>query len=101
MRASTPRPLRPRAGGPDNPPRGGGRPHSAGPRNPHAVLSGARAADTPTCVYVETETADTVSGASWARAWWDVPVAGTATRPSPVTAHELNERHVSTRRRHL
>ncbi|WP_330467737.1 3D-(3,5/4)-trihydroxycyclohexane-1,2-dione acylhydrolase (decyclizing) [Streptomyces longwoodensis] len=66
-----------------------------------AALAEARAADTPTCVYVETETADTVSGAPPAQAWWDVPVAETATRPSAVKARELYERHVSTRRRHL
>ncbi|MET7284452.1 3D-(3,5/4)-trihydroxycyclohexane-1,2-dione acylhydrolase (decyclizing) [Streptomyces sp. NPDC005573] len=66
-----------------------------------AALTEARAADTPTCVYVETETADTVSGAPGAQAWWDVPVAETATRASAVKARELYERHVSTRRRHL
>ncbi|MDQ0991004.1 3D-(3,5/4)-trihydroxycyclohexane-1,2-dione acylhydrolase (decyclizing) [Streptomyces sp. V3I7] len=66
-----------------------------------AALAEARAADTPTCVYVETETDDTVSGAPGAQAWWDVPVAETATRPSAVKARELYERHVSTRRRHL
>ncbi|MER5914026.1 3D-(3,5/4)-trihydroxycyclohexane-1,2-dione acylhydrolase (decyclizing) [Streptomyces sp. NPDC001982] len=66
-----------------------------------AALAEARAADTPTCVYVETETADTVSGAPPAQAWWDVPVAETATRASAVKARELYERHVSTRRRHL
>ncbi|MGV4981926.1 3D-(3,5/4)-trihydroxycyclohexane-1,2-dione acylhydrolase (decyclizing) [Streptomyces sp. NRAIS4] len=65
------------------------------------ALAEARAADTPTCVYVETETSDTVSGAPPAQAWWDVPVAETATRPSAVKARELYERHVSTRRRHL
>ncbi|MFE5815709.1 3D-(3,5/4)-trihydroxycyclohexane-1,2-dione acylhydrolase (decyclizing) [Streptomyces sp. NPDC056479] len=65
------------------------------------ALVEARAADTPTCVYVETQTADTVSGAPPAQAWWDVPVAETATRPSAVKARELYERHVSTRRRHL
>ncbi|GAA2501015.1 3D-(3,5/4)-trihydroxycyclohexane-1,2-dione acylhydrolase (decyclizing) [Streptomyces longisporus] len=65
------------------------------------ALAAARAADTPTCVYVETETADTVSGPPPAQAWWDVPVAETATRPSAVKARELYERHVSTRRRHL
>jgi len=65
------------------------------------ALAEARAADTPTCVYVETETADTVSGPPPAQAWWDVPVAETATRPSAVKARELYERHVSTRRRHL
>ncbi|MGW1538954.1 3D-(3,5/4)-trihydroxycyclohexane-1,2-dione acylhydrolase (decyclizing) [Streptomyces sp. NPDC002309] len=66
-----------------------------------AALAEARSADTPTCVYVETETADTVSGAPEAQAWWDVPVAETATRSSAVKARELYERHVSTRRRHL
>jgi 3D-(3,5/4)-trihydroxycyclohexane-1,2-dione acylhydrolase (decyclizing) len=70
-------------------------------RELRAALTEARAADTPTCVYVETETADTVSGAPEAQAWWDVPVAETATRPSAVKARELYERHVSTRRRHL
>ncbi|MEU8933030.1 3D-(3,5/4)-trihydroxycyclohexane-1,2-dione acylhydrolase (decyclizing) [Streptomyces sp. NPDC048409] len=66
-----------------------------------SALAKARAADTPTCVYVETETADTVSGPPPAQAWWDVPVAATATRSSAVKARELYERHVSTRRRHL
>ncbi|WP_055525701.1 3D-(3,5/4)-trihydroxycyclohexane-1,2-dione acylhydrolase (decyclizing) [Streptomyces graminilatus] len=70
-------------------------------RELRAALAEARAADTPTCVYVETQTADTVSGAPPAQAWWDVPVAETATRPSAVKARELYERHVSTRRRHL
>ncbi|MGW7530179.1 3D-(3,5/4)-trihydroxycyclohexane-1,2-dione acylhydrolase (decyclizing) [Streptomyces sp. NPDC054783] len=70
-------------------------------RELRAALAEARAADTPTCVYVETETSDTVSGAPPAQAWWDVPVAETATRPSAVKARELYERHVSTRRRHL
>ncbi|MFJ9103563.1 3D-(3,5/4)-trihydroxycyclohexane-1,2-dione acylhydrolase (decyclizing) [Streptomyces sp. NPDC102405] len=70
-------------------------------RDLRAALEEARAADTPTCVYVETETADTVSGPPPAQAWWDVPVAETATRPSAVKARELYERHVSTRRRHL
>ncbi|MGW4566793.1 3D-(3,5/4)-trihydroxycyclohexane-1,2-dione acylhydrolase (decyclizing) [Streptomyces sp. NPDC004561] len=70
-------------------------------RDLRAALAEARAADTPTCVYVETETSDTVSGAPAAQAWWDVPVAETATRPSAVKARELYERHVSTRRRHL
>ncbi|MFJ8334822.1 3D-(3,5/4)-trihydroxycyclohexane-1,2-dione acylhydrolase (decyclizing) [Streptomyces sp. NPDC094437] len=70
-------------------------------RDLREALAEARAADTPTCVYVETETADTVSGAPPAQAWWDVPVAETATRKSAVEARELYERHVSTRRRHL
>ncbi|MFE0673507.1 3D-(3,5/4)-trihydroxycyclohexane-1,2-dione acylhydrolase (decyclizing) [Streptomyces sp. NPDC058867] len=70
-------------------------------RDLRAALAEARAADTPTCVYVETETADTVSGAPEAQAWWDVPVAETATRPSAVKAREEYDRHVSARRRHL
>ncbi|KPI27195.1 Acetolactate synthase [Actinobacteria bacterium OK074] len=70
-------------------------------RELRSALAEARAADVPTCVYVETETADTVSGAPPAQAWWDVPVAETATRASAVKARELYERHVSTRRRHL
>ncbi|MEV5436080.1 3D-(3,5/4)-trihydroxycyclohexane-1,2-dione acylhydrolase (decyclizing) [Streptomyces sp. NPDC052682] len=70
-------------------------------RDLRAALAEARAADTPTCVYVETRTDDIVSGAPPAQAWWDVPVAETATRPSAVKARELYERHVSTRRRHL
>ncbi|MGV9901375.1 3D-(3,5/4)-trihydroxycyclohexane-1,2-dione acylhydrolase (decyclizing) [Streptomyces sp. NPDC003388] len=70
-------------------------------RDLRSALAEARSADTPTCVYVETETSDTVSGAPEAQAWWDVPVAETAARSSAVKARELYERHVSTRRRHL
>lgn len=70
-------------------------------RDLRAALAEARGADTPTCVYVETETADTVSGAPPAQAWWDVPVAETATRPSAVKAREEYDRHVAARRRHL
>ncbi|WP_392967370.1 3D-(3,5/4)-trihydroxycyclohexane-1,2-dione acylhydrolase (decyclizing) [Streptomyces sp. LN245] len=70
-------------------------------RDLRAALAEAREADTPTCVYVETETADTVSGAPPAQAWWDVPVAETATRPSAVKAREEYDRHVAARRRHL
>jgi 3D-(3,5/4)-trihydroxycyclohexane-1,2-dione acylhydrolase (decyclizing) len=70
-------------------------------RDLREALAEARAADTPTCVYVETETADTVSGPPPAQAWWDVPVAETATGASAVKALELYERHVSSRRRHL
>ncbi|MFH8390813.1 3D-(3,5/4)-trihydroxycyclohexane-1,2-dione acylhydrolase (decyclizing) [Streptomyces sp. NPDC018036] len=70
-------------------------------RDLRAALAEAREADTPTCVYVETETADTVSGAPPAQAWWDVPVAETATRASAVKAREEYDRHVAARRRHL
>ncbi len=66
-----------------------------------AALAEARAADTPTCVHVETETADRVSGAPPAQAWWDVPVAETSTRPSAVRARERYERLAATRRHHL
>ncbi|MFF1834574.1 3D-(3,5/4)-trihydroxycyclohexane-1,2-dione acylhydrolase (decyclizing) [Streptomyces sp. NPDC058231] len=65
------------------------------------ALTEARAADRPTCVYVETETADTVSGPPPAQAWWDVPVAETATRPAAVKAREDYDRQVAARRRHL
>ncbi|MFJ6946261.1 3D-(3,5/4)-trihydroxycyclohexane-1,2-dione acylhydrolase (decyclizing) [Streptomyces wuyuanensis] len=70
-------------------------------RDLREALAEARAADRPTCVYVETETADTVSGAPPAQAWWDVPVAETAARPSAVKAREEYDRHVAARRHHL
>ncbi|MFE4370557.1 3D-(3,5/4)-trihydroxycyclohexane-1,2-dione acylhydrolase (decyclizing) [Streptomyces sp. NPDC056835] len=70
-------------------------------RDLREALAEARAADAPTCVYVETETADTVSGVPPAQAWWDVPVAETATRPSAVKAREQYDRHVAARRRQL
>ncbi|UQA95347.1 3D-(3,5/4)-trihydroxycyclohexane-1,2-dione acylhydrolase (decyclizing) [Streptomyces halobius] len=66
-----------------------------------AALAEARSSDRPTCVYVETETADTVPGAPAAQAWWDVPVAETATRPAAVAARETYDRHAAGRRRHL
>ncbi|MFI7007024.1 3D-(3,5/4)-trihydroxycyclohexane-1,2-dione acylhydrolase (decyclizing) [Streptomyces sp. NPDC050145] len=70
-------------------------------RDLREALAAARAAERPTCVYVETETADTVSGPPPAQAWWDVPVAETADRPSAVRAREEYDRHVTARRRHL
>ncbi|WP_309050787.1 3D-(3,5/4)-trihydroxycyclohexane-1,2-dione acylhydrolase (decyclizing) [Streptomyces sp.] len=70
-------------------------------RDLREALADAREATVPTCVYVETETADTVSGAPSAQAWWDVPVAATSTRPSAVGAREEYDRHVTARRRHL
>ncbi|MEW2389761.1 3D-(3,5/4)-trihydroxycyclohexane-1,2-dione acylhydrolase (decyclizing) [Streptomyces venezuelae] len=70
-------------------------------RDLRGALREARDADRPTCVYVETETADTVSGPPPAQAWWDVPVAETATRVSAVEAREEYDRHVTARRRHL
>ncbi|WP_374196153.1 3D-(3,5/4)-trihydroxycyclohexane-1,2-dione acylhydrolase (decyclizing) [Streptomyces sp. ISL-112] len=65
------------------------------------ALAEARSADGPTCVYVETETPDTVSGPLPAQAWWDVPVAETATRPAAVKAREEYDRRVAARRHHL
>ncbi|WP_338676895.1 3D-(3,5/4)-trihydroxycyclohexane-1,2-dione acylhydrolase (decyclizing) [Streptomyces sp. SCSIO 30461] len=70
-------------------------------RDLREAMAAARAADRPTCVYVETETADTVSGPPPAQAWWDVPVAETATRPSAVKARQEYDRQVAARRRHL
>ncbi len=66
-----------------------------------AALAAARADERPTCVYVETATADTVPGAPAAQAWWDVPVAEIATRPAAVEARKDYDRHVTARRRHL
>ncbi|MYW65898.1 3D-(3,5/4)-trihydroxycyclohexane-1,2-dione acylhydrolase (decyclizing) [Streptomyces sp. SID8379] len=65
------------------------------------ALAATRSATRPTCVYVETETADTVSGPPPAQAWWDVPVAETADRASTVKAREEYERHLTARRHHL
>lgn len=70
-------------------------------RDLREALAAARESDVPTCVYAETETADTVSGAPPAQAWWDVPVAETATRASAVTAREEYDRKAADRRRHL
>ncbi|MFF3750168.1 3D-(3,5/4)-trihydroxycyclohexane-1,2-dione acylhydrolase (decyclizing) [Streptomyces sp. NPDC002018] len=70
-------------------------------RDLREALAEARAADDPTCVYVETETADTMSGVPPAQAWWDVPVAETATRTPAVKAREEYDRHAAARRRHL
>ncbi|MFE7596244.1 3D-(3,5/4)-trihydroxycyclohexane-1,2-dione acylhydrolase (decyclizing) [Streptomyces sp. NPDC057494] len=70
-------------------------------RDLREALADARAATEPTCVYVETETADSVSGPPPAQAWWDVPVAETSTRPSAAKAREEYDRHVTARRRHL
>ncbi|MFD7322868.1 3D-(3,5/4)-trihydroxycyclohexane-1,2-dione acylhydrolase (decyclizing) [Streptomyces sp. NPDC059875] len=70
-------------------------------RDLREALADARVSTVPTCVYVETETADTVSGAPPAQAWWDVPVAETSTRASAVKAREEYDRHVTARRRHL
>ncbi|MFJ3891624.1 3D-(3,5/4)-trihydroxycyclohexane-1,2-dione acylhydrolase (decyclizing) [Streptomyces sp. NPDC090083] len=63
------------------------------------ALATARASDRPTCVYVETDTA--APTAPPAEAWWDVPVAETASRTSAVQAREEYDRQVADRRRHL
>ncbi|MDI3418544.1 3D-(3,5/4)-trihydroxycyclohexane-1,2-dione acylhydrolase (decyclizing) [Streptomyces luteolus] len=70
-------------------------------RDLREALAEARVSDVPTCVYVETETADTVSGVPPAQAWWDVPVAETASRPAAVQAREEYDRQARLRRRHL
>jgi 3D-(3,5/4)-trihydroxycyclohexane-1,2-dione acylhydrolase (decyclizing) len=70
-------------------------------RDLREALAAARAATHPTCVYVETETADTVSGPPPAQAWWDVPVAETAERSAAVKAREEYDRRAAGRRRHL
>ncbi|MER7900778.1 3D-(3,5/4)-trihydroxycyclohexane-1,2-dione acylhydrolase (decyclizing) [Streptomyces sp. NPDC096046] len=62
------------------------------------ALAVARASDRPTCVYVETDPAPT---APPAEAWWDVPVAETATREAAVEARERYDRRAAGRRRHL
>ncbi|NXY95978.1 3D-(3,5/4)-trihydroxycyclohexane-1,2-dione acylhydrolase (decyclizing) [Streptomyces sp. BR123] len=65
------------------------------------ALAEAREADHPTCVYAQTRTPDTVSGPPPAQAWWDVPVAETATRAAAVRAREEYDRQAAQRRRHL
>ncbi|MEU6537903.1 3D-(3,5/4)-trihydroxycyclohexane-1,2-dione acylhydrolase (decyclizing) [Streptomyces sp. NPDC047000] len=62
------------------------------------ALAAARASNRPTCVYVETDPAPT---APPAEAWWDVPVAETASREAAVAARERYDRSVTARRRHL
>ncbi|MGE7389424.1 3D-(3,5/4)-trihydroxycyclohexane-1,2-dione acylhydrolase (decyclizing) [Streptomyces sp. NPDC004126] len=65
------------------------------------ALAEARLSDRPTCVYAQTRTPDTVSGPPPAQAWWDVPVAETATRASAAQAREEYDRQAAQRRRHL
>ncbi|MEU9971980.1 3D-(3,5/4)-trihydroxycyclohexane-1,2-dione acylhydrolase (decyclizing) [Streptomyces sp. NPDC051014] len=67
-------------------------------RELRAALAAARASSRPTCVYVETDPASTAPGAE---AWWDVPVAATATRGPALRAREDYDRQVAGRRRHL
>jgi 3D-(3,5/4)-trihydroxycyclohexane-1,2-dione acylhydrolase (decyclizing) len=67
-----------------------------------AALATARASTRPTCVYVETDTStDRASTAPAAQAWWDVPVAATATRDAARKAREEYDRHAATRRRYV
>lgn len=70
-------------------------------RDLREALTEARGADRPTCVHVETETADTASGPPPAQAWWDVPVAETASRPPAAEARKTYDRQIAARRRHL
>ncbi|MGX2997112.1 3D-(3,5/4)-trihydroxycyclohexane-1,2-dione acylhydrolase (decyclizing) [Streptomyces sp. JNUCC 64] len=65
------------------------------------ALAEARAATVPTCVYTETRTPDTVSGPPGAQAWWDVPVAETATRAPALRARAEYERRAADRHRPL
>ncbi|MEU7066309.1 3D-(3,5/4)-trihydroxycyclohexane-1,2-dione acylhydrolase (decyclizing) [Streptomyces sp. NPDC046161] len=70
-------------------------------RDLRKALVEARASDRPTCVYTQTRTPDTVSGPPPAQAWWDVPVAETATRAAAASAREEYDRQAAQRRRHL
>ncbi|MEU6294795.1 3D-(3,5/4)-trihydroxycyclohexane-1,2-dione acylhydrolase (decyclizing) [Streptomyces erythrochromogenes] len=70
-------------------------------RDLREALAEARSATRPTCVYVQTRTPDTVSGPPPAQAWWDVPVAETATRKAAAEAREEYDRQAAQRRRHL
>ncbi|GHB32084.1 3D-(3,5/4)-trihydroxycyclohexane-1,2-dione acylhydrolase (decyclizing) [Streptomyces viridiviolaceus] len=63
------------------------------------ALRTARAADRPTCVYVETDTDG--PGAPPAEAWWDVPVAEVSEREAVADARARYERAAADRRRHL
>ncbi|MET7686638.1 3D-(3,5/4)-trihydroxycyclohexane-1,2-dione acylhydrolase (decyclizing) [Streptomyces sp. NPDC005483] len=63
------------------------------------ALATARASDRPTCVYVETDTATPT--APPAQAWWDVPVAQTASREAAVGARAEYDRQAAARRTHL
>ncbi|MEV7447063.1 3D-(3,5/4)-trihydroxycyclohexane-1,2-dione acylhydrolase (decyclizing) [Streptomyces sp. NPDC091204] len=70
-------------------------------RDLREALAEARSATGPTCVYTQTRTPDTVSGPPPAQAWWDVPVAETATRKAAAQAREEYDRQAAQRRRHL
>ncbi|MEU1086041.1 3D-(3,5/4)-trihydroxycyclohexane-1,2-dione acylhydrolase (decyclizing) [Streptomyces sp. NPDC005892] len=75
-----------------------------------AALAEARAADHPVCVHVTlatpsaeagSRTPDEGTGPPPAQAWWDVPVAETATRQAAVEAREVYDRRRATRHRRL
>ncbi|MCH0540813.1 3D-(3,5/4)-trihydroxycyclohexane-1,2-dione acylhydrolase (decyclizing) [Streptomyces sp. MUM 203J] len=63
------------------------------------ALRTARAAERPTCVYVETDPDN--PNAPGAEAWWDVPVAEVAAREAAVRARKTYEQHTPGIRRHL
>jgi 3D-(3,5/4)-trihydroxycyclohexane-1,2-dione acylhydrolase (decyclizing) len=70
------------------------------------ALRAARSSDRPTLVHVETrapapDQETYLQEALAPQAWWDVPVAETATRPAAVQAREEYERQATERRRHL
>ncbi len=62
------------------------------------ALAAARASDRPSCVYVATDPTPTAPAA---QAWWDVPVAATASRPAARKARDEYDRRAVDRRRHL
>ncbi|MFR9673756.1 3D-(3,5/4)-trihydroxycyclohexane-1,2-dione acylhydrolase (decyclizing) [Streptomyces sp. TR06-5] len=71
-----------------------------------AALRDSRDHAGPSVVHVETRVAapglePALDHALAAHAWWDVPVAGTATRPAAVTARGAYDREVQRRRHHL
>jgi 3D-(3,5/4)-trihydroxycyclohexane-1,2-dione acylhydrolase (decyclizing) len=55
------------------------------------ALRAARAATRPTAVHIETAPPDPTATALAPQAWWDVPVAETATRPAAVDARKRYE----------
>jgi len=63
-----------------------------------AALAAAREIPGPACVYVETDTGPKAPAAPGAQAWWDVPVAETATRDAARAARAGYARASATRR---
>ena len=70
-------------------------------RDLREALAGRARADTPTCVYVETETADTVSGAAAGAGLVGCTCGRDRDPPVRGRGTEEYDRHVSARRRHL